>query len=173
MQGRHPETKITLTKKEKEILKSYLRKTKTEYRYVLRSKIIFFASENKYRNQEIADKLECTRQVVFKWKKRFNQFRLKGLEDQSRSGKPCEFTAKQRTKIMALATKRPESEGRYFTEWSTRELAKYAVKKKIVPSIHWTTISEWLRNSDIKPHRWEYWLNSQDPDFEKKNEGDN
>ena len=171
MQGRHPETKIVLTDKEGEILRSYLRKTTTEYRYVLRSKIILLASENKYRNQEIADKLGCTRQIVYKWKKRFKQFRLKGLEDNPRSGKPPEFTAKQRAKIMALATKKPENEGLHFTDWSARELAKHAVEKKIVNSIHWTTINDWLSHADIKPHKWEYWLNSKDPGFGKKNDG--
>ena len=43
-----------------------------------------------------------------------------------------------------------------------------AVEKKIVKSIHWTTINDWLKHSDIKPHKWEYWLNSNDPDFKKK-----
>ena len=171
MQGRHPETKIILKDKEEEILNSYLRKTTTEYRYVLRSKIILLASENKYRNQEIADKLGCTRQIVYKWKKRFKQFRLRGLDDHPRSGKPPEFTAKQRASIMALATKKPENEGLHFTDWSTRELAKCAVEKKIVKSIHWTTVNDWLSNSDIKPHKWEYWLNSKDPEFGKKNDG--
>lgn len=168
MQGRHPETEIVLKDKEEDILKSYLRKTKTEYRYILRSKIILLASENKYRNQEIANRIGCTRQIVYKWKKRFKQFGLKGLGDNLRSGKPPKFTAKQRANIMALATKKPENEGLHFTDWSARELAKHAVKKKIVSSIHWTTISDWLRNADIKPHKWEYWLNSKDPDFKKK-----
>ncbi len=168
MQGRHPETKIILKSKEEKILQSYLRKTKTEYRYVLRSKIILFAFENKYRNQEIADMLGCTRQIVFKWKKRFKQSGLKGLEDKPRSGKPSKFTAKQRAEIMALATKSPENEGLHFTDWSIRELAKQAMEKKIVSSIHWTTVGDWLRGADIKPHKWEYWLNSNDPDFKKK-----
>jgi len=168
MQGRHPETKIILEDKERDILQSYIRKAKTEYRYVLRSKIILLTSENKYRNQEIADKLGCTRQIVYKWKKRFKQSRLRGLEDKPRSGKPPEFTAKQRAEIMALATKKPKDEGMYFTDWSTRELAKHAVETKIVKTIHWTTINNWLNNADIKPHKWEYWLNSNDPDFKKK-----
>ena len=70
-----------------------------------------------------------------------------------------------------MATKSPESEKKHFTDWSVRELTKHVVKKKIVSSIHWTTISSWLRNADIKPHKWEYWLNSTDPDFGKKNDG--
>lgn len=173
MQGRQPETIIILKDKEKKILKSYLRKTKIEYRSVLRSKIILLASENKYRNQEIANKLECTRQIVYKWKKRFRHLRMKGLEDNPRSGRPIIFTAKQRTKIMALATKKPEDKGLHFTDWSTRELANYAIENGIVSSIHWTTIGDWLKGADIKPHRWEYWLNSTDPNFEKKNAGSN
>jgi transposase len=30
------------------------------------------------------------------------------------------------------------------------------------------TLSKWLRTADIKPHRFRYWLNSKDPDFQAK-----
>lgn len=171
MQGRHPETSIILSDKEKETLEKIVRSRKVEVRLVQRVKIILLASNSKLRNQEIGDNVGCSRQIVFKWRKRFCMKRLEGIKDYARSGKPPKFTAKERAKILAMVTKSPESEGKHFTDWSARELAKYIVKKKIVSSIHWTTISDWLRNANIKPHKWEYWLNSKDPDFEKKNAG--
>ena len=171
MQGRHPELSIILGYKETAYLEKITRSKKAEFRLVQRAKIILLASENKYRNTEIGEKTSCSRESVRYWKKRFHKFRLDGLKDKPRSGKPPEFTAKQRAKIMALATKKPEDEGLHFTDWSARELAKHAVEKKIVKSIHWTTINDWLSNSDIKPHKWEYWLNSKDPEFGKKNDG--
>lgn len=171
MQGRYPETEIVLSDKEKRTLEKVVRSRKAEVRLAQRVKIILLSADYKLRNQEIADKVGCSRQIVFKWRKRFYEHRLDGLKDNPRSGHPPKFTAKERTKILAMATKKPESEGKNFTDWSARELAKHVVKKKITSSIHWTTISDWLRNADIKPHKWEYWLNSKDPDFEKKNVG--
>ena len=171
MQGRHPETSIVLSDKEKKTLEKIARSGKAEVRLVQRSKIILLSSNSKLGNQEIGNKVGCSRQIVFKWRKRFYNNRLESLKDNPRSGHPQAFTAKERTKVLAMATKSPESEGKHFTDWSARELAKHIVEKKIVRSIHWTTVSDWLRNADIKPHKWEYWLNSTDPDFEKKNGG--
>jgi transposase len=171
MQGRHPELNLILSDKETKSLTKIVNSKKAEFRLVQRAKIILLASENKYRNTEIGNKVRFSRETVRFWIKSFHKSRLDGLKDKHRSGKPTEFTATQRTKIIALSTKSPESEGLHFTDWSTRELARHAVEKKIVPSIHWTTINDWLSNADIKPHRWGYWLNSKDPDFEKKNAG--
>jgi len=171
MQGRHPETSVILSDKERKTLEKIAGSRKAEVRLVQRAKIILFSSDSELRNQEIGDKVGCSRQIVFKWRKRFCKNRLDSLKDDPRSGHPLAFTAKERTKVLAMATKSPESEGKHFTDWSVRELAKHIVQKKIVRSIHWTTVSDWLRNADIKPHKWEYWLNSKDPDFEKKNAG--
>ena len=168
MQGRHPETEIILIEKEKETLEKIVRSRKSEVRLVQRAKIILLSSDPKIRNQEIADKVGCSRQIVVKWRKRFKKNRLDGLKDNPRSGKPIQFNAKQRVEIIALATRKPENEGKHFTDWTSRELANHAVEKNIVSSIHWTTISGWLRDADIKPHKWEYWLNSKDPNFKKK-----
>jgi transposase len=168
MQGRHPEIEIVLSDREKQTLEKVVRSKKAEVRLVQRAKIILLCSNPKLRNQEIGDKIGCSRQIVVKWRKRFCNQRLEGLKDKQRSGKPPVFTAKQRTEIMALATRKPADEGRHFTDWSARELADHAMEKGIVSTIHWTTISDWLRNADIKPHKWEYWLNSNDPDFKKR-----
>jgi len=169
MQGRHPEGDIILNDKERKALEKISKSRTTEARLVQRAKIILLASKRKYRNTEIGLKVGCNRDTVRLWKKRFHKHRLNGFKDNQRSGHPPKFTAKERTRILAMATKSPESEKKHFTDWSARELAKHLVEKKIVRSIHWTTVSNWLRKADIKPHKWEYWLNSKDPDFEKKN----
>ena len=111
MQGRHPELNITLSDKESKYLKKIIRSKKAEFRLVQRAKIIILASENKYRNTEIGDKAGCSRESVRYWKKSFHKFRLEGLKDKPRSGKPPVFTAKQRAKIMALATKSLKMKG--------------------------------------------------------------
>lgn len=171
MQGRHPELQISLTDKDKKILEKISKSRKTEFRLVQRAKIILLASKGKYHNTEIGEKVGCNRDTVRKCKQRFHKDGLEGLKDDPRSGHPLKFTAKERTKILAMATKSPESEGKQFTDWTVRALASHVVKKKIVKKISKSTINRFLKEVDIKPHRWEYWLNSKDPDFEKKNAG--
>ena len=171
MQGRHPELKINLNDNDERILGKISKSRKTEFRLVQRVKIILLASKEKYRNIEIGEKVGCNRDTVRKWKQRFHKDGLEGLKDNPRSGHPPKFTAKERTKILAMATKSQESEGKHVTDWTVRALASHVVKKKIVKKISKSTINRFLKEVDIKPHKWEYWLNSKDPDFEKKNVG--
>jgi transposase len=43
------------------------------------------------RNDEIATRLNCRREVVSQWRKRFFERRLVGLEDRPRRGRPPTF----------------------------------------------------------------------------------
>ena len=82
---------ITLTPKEKTTLKEMARKYTSPYRDVLRARIVLYASMG-WRNDAIAARLDTPRQVVSKWRKRFFETRLAGLEDQSRHGRPARFS---------------------------------------------------------------------------------
>lgn len=172
MQGRHPQCEIHLTDDERATLEKITRNRTAESCLVQRARIVLISAENKFRNTEIGDKVGCSRDTVRKWRIRFQEYRLDGLKDDARSGRPPEFSAQQRAEILAMATRSPQSEGKHFTDWSLRELANHVVQKRIVKSIGWVTISRWLKDADIKPHKWEYWLNSRDPDF-KKTSSDN
>jgi len=171
MQGRYPEDVIVLNESNRKTLERIANSRTVEYRLVQRAKIILLASEGKYRNTEIGEKVDCNRDGVRQWRKRFIKSGLNGLKDLPRSGHPPEFTAQERAAVLAMSTRSPESEGKHFTEWSIRELAKHVTKKRIVDSISYPTVHRWLKGADIKPHKWKYWLNSKDPDFSKKNDG--
>ena len=69
---------------------------------------------------------------------------------------------------MALATQPPSQQGHPITHWSISDLTRAAIQKGIVNSIAFSTIWRLLDQAAIKPHRWHYWLNSPDPDFEVK-----
>lgn len=168
MQGRYPEGEIILTEKENVILQKIEKSKTAEIRLVQRARTILLASEGKYRNTEIGEQVGLNRDSVRKWRKRFLELGLEGLKDEPRSGHPLKFDAHERTQILTMATKSPEKEGRHFTDWSTRSLADHVTKKGIVKSINHVTIHRMLKNADIKPHKWAYWLNSNDPDFLKK-----
>ena len=61
------------------------------YAQVVRAKIVLLAAEG-MANVEIAARLDTSPQVVHRWRKRFGERRLKGLEDAPRSGRPRVFS---------------------------------------------------------------------------------
>jgi transposase len=78
------------------------------------------------------------------------------------------FPPQEQHKIVALATRLPAEDGVPFTHWSATDLAQASVAGGIVESISRCTVWRLLDQAAIKPHRWHYWLNSPDPEFETK-----
>ena len=78
---------IKLTAQEKSRLESLARKYTSPYYSVARAKIVLFAAQG-LGNDEIARRLDMGRQVVSKWRKRFWEEGLAGLEDRPREGRP-------------------------------------------------------------------------------------
>ncbi len=67
----------------------------SQYREVIRAKIVLYAADG-LRNDEIAARLDTPRQIVSKWRKRFFEKRLDGLEEESRKGRPPRFPPQRR-----------------------------------------------------------------------------
>ena len=82
---------ITLTSSEKNILENIARKYTSPYFRVVRAKVVLMASQG-LRNDQIADSVSIPRQIVSKWRKRFFEERLAGLENLPRSGRPPSFS---------------------------------------------------------------------------------
>jgi transposase-like protein len=60
------------------------------YKRVQRAKLVLYAAEGAT-NAEIARRLELNAEVVGRWRKRFHEERLEGLEDRARAGRPRRF----------------------------------------------------------------------------------
>lgn len=60
------------------------------YRDVIRAKMVLLAAQG-YGNDEIATRLASRREIVSRWRKRFFEQRLAGLEEHSRRGRPPVF----------------------------------------------------------------------------------
>jgi len=80
--------KIRLSNTEKSILETTARKYTAPYNSVIRAKILLLAAQGR-RNDQIAASLSVPRQIVSKWRKRFFEQRLAGLEDEPRPGRPA------------------------------------------------------------------------------------
>ena len=86
---------IRLTAAEKSELEAQARKYTSPYYVVTRAKMILMAAEG-LANDRIAACLSVPRQIVSKWRKRFFEERLPGLEDEPRAGRPPGFPPRGR-----------------------------------------------------------------------------
>jgi DNA-directed RNA polymerase specialized sigma24 family protein len=86
---------IELEPKEKASLEALARRYTSAYRDVIRAKIVLYAAQG-LRNDEIARRLDTPRQVVSKWRKRFFQQGMAGLEELPRQGRPGVFPPRYR-----------------------------------------------------------------------------
>jgi transposase len=82
---------ITLNTGEKSGLEEIANKYTSPYYKVVRAKIVLMAAAG-LRNDQIAKRVSLPRQIVSKWRKRFFEERLEGLENLSRSGRPPRFS---------------------------------------------------------------------------------
>lgn len=77
---------IKLKGSERNRLERTARKYTSLYRDVIRAKIVLLAAEG-LDNDVIAERLDTPRQIVSKWRKRFFEEGLAGLEERPRQGR--------------------------------------------------------------------------------------
>lgn len=81
---------ITLTEAERTALEHRAACYTRPHREVLRAKLILLAAEGQT-NAEIGRRLEISDRAVRRWRRRFDEQRLEGLDDRPRSGRPSRF----------------------------------------------------------------------------------
>lgn len=82
---------IVLTTQERALIEAWARRYTAPYFHVVRAKIILLAADG-LSNKQIAERLDVPRQIVSKWRKRFHEHRMAGMEDAPRSGRPPGFS---------------------------------------------------------------------------------
>ncbi len=81
---------IELTGEERAELERRVACYSLPHKMVVRAKMILYAAEGQS-TAEIARRLETAPRVVNRWRKRFFEERLAGLEDRERAGRPRRF----------------------------------------------------------------------------------
>ena len=87
--------RISLTEAERKILGAKARSYTSSYIDVVRAKMVLYAAEG-LENKDIAARLDTSAQIVSKWRKRFFEHRLDGLEEAPRRGRPPRFSPRGR-----------------------------------------------------------------------------
>jgi hypothetical protein len=86
---------IVLSEEERVALEAQARHYTSPYCDVVRAKIVLLAAEG-LSNDIIAARLDTSRQIISKWRKRFALARLPGLESQPRGGRLTLFSGQRR-----------------------------------------------------------------------------
>ena len=148
---------IVLSDEERAQLESWERRRTSAQALAERSRIVLAAAEG-LKNTEIAERLGVHRQSVTKWRNRFAEYRLDGLVDEPRPGRPRTITDE---KVDEVITKTLESTPRNATHWSTRSMAGEV-------GLTQTAVSKIWRAFGLQPHRQDSWKLSKDPMFVEK-----
>lgn len=147
---------IILTEEQRKVLRRWARGRKTAARVVRRSQIVLLAAEGKD-NLEIAADLGVERTIVARWRRRFAEQGLAGIEkDAPRGGRKPNFGLAQ--KIVEYTTQRQPSNA---THWSSNTLAKEL-------GVSQSRVSRVWRANGLKPHLVRTFKVSNDPQFVEK-----
>lgn len=135
---------------------------KTAVRLVERLDIVLLASEGKT-NQEISEELGFSENKVGRWRNRFSQEGLKGIEKdlprgKNHAGKSSLGQKRLRNKIIRKTTQEKPSGA---THWTTRSLAKELNTTHSFVNRVWQSVG-------LKPHLFNTFKVSNDPHFEEK-----
>ena len=82
---------LELTSEQRRELEARARRYTLPYRDVVRARIVLMAADG-LDNDEIANRVDTRREIVSKWRKRFFEQGLAGLEERPRGGRPPVFS---------------------------------------------------------------------------------
>jgi transposase len=148
---------LELTVEEREQLRRWARRRKSAQALALRSRIVLGCAEG-LDNKRVAGREGVTPQTVGKWRARFVELRLDGLEDDPRPGRPPSITVEQVEDVVVATL---ESVPAGATHWSRAKMAQRSGLSK-------SSVGRIWRAFDLKPHRAETFKLSTDPLFVDK-----
>jgi transposase len=149
---------ITLSDSERATLTKWSRGRSTPARLVTRACIVLMAAEGKM-NKDIAASLHIRPNTVVRWRARFAEDRIAGIEkDAPRGGRhPTQRNRVARLIIEKTTREKPAN----ATHWSTRSLAKALGTNK-------STVHRVWEANGLAPHRTRTFKVSNDPQFVEK-----
>src|ERR1022692_1645794 len=109
------------------------------------------------RYREIARSLKTSGPTIARWKTRFEQEGMAGLAGRHRGSKPRAATPVVQARVIRRVQQRPGDS----THWSCRKLANELGLSK-------STVQRILAQAQLKPHRLQRYMASNDLDFEAK-----
>ena len=149
---------IELETQERQLLERLSGSRSTSVRLAERSRIVLLAAQGKT-NGEIAEALGVSRQKAGRWRNRYHQFGLDGIEkDAPRPGRKKKIPVRTVNKVIRLTT---QEKPKNATHWSRRLMAERM-------NISESTVGRIWRAHGLKPHRISGFKLSNDKQFQEK-----
>ena len=148
---------FVLTPADAATLQGWLRKGSTPNRLAQRARILLSLAD-RVPPKEVSAQHGTSVASVFRWRARYQDLGVAGLNDLPRPGQPRKLSQKKVREILTLTTQRIPAEA---THWSLRLMARYAGT-----TIH--QVQQVWQAADLKPHRLRNFKISTDPDFAQK-----
>jgi len=152
-----PATKLQITDAERAELHARLRVRKAPEDEKLRMRIVLGCADGESGTM-IAQRLGTTVQTVSKWRRRYRAYRLAGLTDAPRAGRPRSVGDEQ---VQLIVDKVRQSKPDNATHWSVRQMSRHA-------GVSPATVQRIWHAFGLKPHLQETFKLSTDPHFVDK-----
>jgi len=152
-----PKAELTLTAEERDQLLRWSRRRKSSQALALRSRIVLACAEGAD-NKTVAARVGCSQNTVSKWRGRFVERRVDGLDDDPRPGRPPTIGVDQVEDVVVATL---ESTPEHATHWSRAKMAQRSGLSK-------STIGRIWRDFGLQPHRADGFKLSNDPLFIEK-----
>ena len=152
-----PTAEVVLSALERETLERWARRPKSAQALALRCRIVLACAEGAT-NIQVAGRLGVNSATVSKWRRRFAERRLDGLNDEPRPGVPRTVTDEDVERVIVKTLEETPADA---THWSTRSMARASGMSQ-------STVSRVWRAFGLKPHLTESFKLSPDPLFIEK-----
>src|SRR4029078_6059671 len=148
---------LTLTIDERAELQRRVRSLKIRSEDARRARVVLLLADGEsYSTIEAAN--PCYRDYINRWRRRFLASRLEGLCPRYCGSTPTVLTPAMEARVLEKTRQSPPD---YSTHWSTRKLGR-------VLKIHHNLVRKAWQRAGLQPHRFERYMQSDDPDFEPK-----
>src|SRR3954468_18430455 len=148
---------LMLTADERTELECRVRSLKIRSEDARRARVILMlANGDSYSTIEAT--VRCFRDYINRWRPRFLADRLDGLRPRYKGQPPTVLTPAMEARVLEKTRQAPPDGS---THWSTRKLGR-------VLKIHHNLVAKAWQRAGLQPHRFERYMQSDDPDFETK-----
>jgi transposase len=148
---------LTLTIDERAELERRVRSLKIRSEDARRARVILMLADgDSYTTIEAT--VPCYRDYINRWRRRFLADGLAGLRPRYRGQPPTVLTPAMEARVLEKTRQAPPDGS---THWSTRKLGRLL-------KIHHNLVAKAWQRAGLQPHRFERYMQSDDPDFESK-----
>ena len=143
---------LAVSSDQRKVLELWSRSRVLPQRQVLRARIVLLAADG-VANEVIANRLGCSKPNVLKWRGRFENAGIEGLEEAPGRGRPPIYDQAFTEKVVSTTLSKPTNGA---THWSTRSLAEEL-------GVSYGTVHRIWRERRLQPHRSSTFKFSNDP----------